>query len=315
VRVDRRANLSALEYIQEYAEKRRPVIITDYAAQLLPGHGSFSWDDMRTECGDMEVYLSQRLSEARHLWAGLGHASEKRPLSTWLDEVTAGRAANNTYLMDWGLAGRCDSFLQQFVIPKYFAGDLWKRLPFNSSGAKDFFARHPSLFVGPAGSGGTLHVDSYASTFWQLLLHGRKRWTLYALPDNLRRTLLYAGVEHEIMPLVPPPGNAAVTGDRLPLLEVAEEFKVQVEVLPGELMVVPHDVPHMVENIEPIMAISMNVADQVAVQRLREDLQARSCFSEDHAIAANLRVLDRAVLPVPNEVDVPFSEYRTYGNM
>merc|ERR1719253_2224328 len=279
--VDRRKGLTVKEYFEEYVAKGKPVIITDYADRTLPGGlglgGAWGWEEMVTACGNMEVVISERLDEARHLWAGLGFANEKQTLAEWIGQVRGGQAPKNGYLMDWGLATRCDNFTQAFNVPKYFASDLWKRWDFNSSEARDLFARHPSVFVGAAGSGGALHVDSYASTFWQLLLKGTKRWTLYSLPDHLRRVLLYAGVEHEIMPHVPLPGRSH-DAEVLPLLDVANEFKVVADVGPGELMVVPFDVPHMVENIENVLAISMNVLHPPATPRLAEDLHARSCF-------------------------------------
>jgi len=329
--VDRRANLSMEEYRHLYVEKRRPVIITDYAEHTLPrmegatdqSSGStraWGWEEMLQVCGDMNVTLSQRHPEARHLWAGLG-ISRNSKFAEWIGEIREGRAANATYLMDHGLAGRCSAFLEHFVVPKYFAGDLFKRLSFNENGGRDMFPHHPSVFAGAAGSGGSLHVDSHASTFWQLLLRGRKRWTLYSLPDSLRRVLLYAGVEHEVLPLVPLPGEVRNLS-RTPLLAVADAFKVVVEVKAGDLIMVPHDVPHMVENVEDVLAISMNVLDDVAVPRLIEDLHARSCFSSDEALLANLRVLqkaaetqsaDSAASPIADARDVPFAEYQRYG--
>jgi hypothetical protein len=288
--VDRRAGLSLKEYRDEYLAKGRPVIITDYADKVLGG--PWGWEAMHEACGDMEIVVSERSTEARHLWAGLGHSGANSSLGSWMKAVREGTASPDSYLMDWGLVGRCQAFMDKFVVPQYFAADLWKALPFNSSGAKNFFARHPSVFVGAAGSGGALHVDSYASTFWQLLVEGRKRWTLYALPDQVRRTLLYAGVEHEIMPLTPAAGEKHDSA-RLPLLDVADVFKVTVEVSAGELMVVPHDVPHMVENIENVLAISMNILDDVAVPRVIEDLHARACFSSDEALQANIGILER----------------------
>merc|ERR1719265_1533271 len=113
------------------------------------------------------------------------------------------------YLMDFGLQGqgRCEALLADIKVPMYFAGDLWKRLRFDSEKTVDLYGRHPSLFIGAGGSGGTLHVDSHASTFWQLLLKGRKRWTLFSLPDLQRKALLYAGVEHEILPAYPGDGE------------------------------------------------------------------------------------------------------------
>jgi len=311
--VDRRSNLSLAEYFEEYLDHGRPVIITDYEDRVLSGHSSWGWDEVVDACGEMEVMLSQRYKEARHLWAGLGHAGNPRSLRTWIADIRNGQAGTDAYLMDWGLVGRCSKFLASFNVPKYFVGDLWKRMPFNSSDSRDFFGRHPSLFAGAAGSGGALHVDSYASTFWQFLLRGRKRWTLYALPDELRRTLLYAGVEHEIMPHVPVPGETRTNGT-LPLLDVAEEFKVVAEVGPGELMIVPFDVPHMVENIEDVLALSMNVLEDKAVPRLREELNARSCFSGDEALPANLQLLQGEVPPRDvDAIDTPFDSYRSYG--
>lgn len=309
--VDRRAGLSFKEYMEEYVQKKRPVIITDYAERMFGG-GVWGWDEVREACGEMDIYVSERQQEARHMWASLAHGDEKRSLSSFIDGVRAGTAPEHEYLMDWGLAGRCDAFTEKFIVPKYFAGDLWKKLPFDESGAKDFFHRHPSLFVGRSGSGGALHVDSYASTFWQILLKGKKRWTLYALPDALRRTLLYAGVEHEIMPHVPLAGDDR--GDALPLIDVADEFKVVVEVNAGELMVVPFDTPHMVENVEDILAISMNVLDHVALPRVVEDLRARTCFSSDDALTANLDLVTNNLPQRDLELeDVPFSVYRSYG--
>jgi len=310
--VDRRKGLTVKEYFEEYVAKGRPVIITDYADRTLRG-GGWGWDEMVAACGAMDVVISERLDEARHLWAGLGFTNEKQTLAEWIGQVRGGKAPTNAYLMDWGLAGRCENFTEAFTVPKYFAGDLWKRWNFNGTETRDFFARHPSVFVGAAGSGGALHVDSYASTFWQLLLRGRKRWTLYALPDHLRRVLLYAGVEHEIMPHVPLPGKSH-DAETLPLLDVANEFKVVVDVGPGELMVVPFDVPHMVENVEDVLAISMNVLNPPATPRLAADLHARSCFSSDEALPANLRLLAEAPQPQePADRDVPYEAYRSYA--
>lgn len=311
--VDRRANLSLKEYRDVYLAKGQPVVITDYADKLLGR--PWGWEEMDETCGDMEVIVSERSSEARHLWASLGHSGRNESLGTWIKSVRDGTAPRNAYVMDWGLVGRCNAFLDKFVVPKYFASDLWKTLPFNASGAQDFFGRHPSVFVGAAGSGGALHVDSYASTFWQVLLKGRKRWTLYALPDELRRTLLYAGVEHEIMPIVPASGEKH-DPSKLPLLDVADAFKVVFEVSAGDLVVVPHDIPHMVENLEDVLAIAMNVLDDVAVPRLLDDLHCRQCFSSDEAIQANIKVLEQFTKSSSSsgteDSDVPFAALRPY---
>merc|ERR1712113_516644 len=93
-----------------------------------------------------------------------------------------------------------------------------------SVGGTDFFSTSPRVTIGAAGSGCDLHVDHYGGTFWQLLLKGRKRWTVYSLPDKLRRILMYAGADHEIFHMTPPVGQNN-NSSHLPLLDVLEEFK------------------------------------------------------------------------------------------
>eukprot|EP00929_Paragymnodinium_shiwhaense_P059903 TRINITY_DN29968_c0_g1_i3.p1 TRINITY_DN29968_c0_g1~~TRINITY_DN29968_c0_g1_i3.p1 ORF type:complete len:366 (-),score=79.68 TRINITY_DN29968_c0_g1_i3:46-1143(-) len=308
--VDRREKLTAKEYFEEYMSKGRPVIITDYSANVLAGEGDWNW--VESLCGDMNVTLVRRSKQAKYQWSGLFRESSAQ-LSKWMSAVKAGEADPELYLMDHGLAGRCDAMMKSVSIPKFFTNDLWKRLPFDRDGTADMYNSHPSLFVGGAGSGGALHVDSHASTFWQLLLEGRKRWTLFALPDYQRRVLLYSGVEHEILHTYPVPPEKP-DFEKFPLLAVAEQFKVVAEVGPGELMIVPYDVPHMVENIDNVMALSMNVLEHEAVPRLIEDLTARTCFSSDETLVANLDLL-KGQLP-PREldpVDLPFDEFRSYA--
>ena len=81
---------------------------------------------------------------------------------------------------------------------------------------------------------------------------GRKRWTLYALPEELRRALAGAAVRRDAArdrtPPVPLPGEAWTPEvlERWPLLRLASAFRVQVVVGPGELMVLPPDTAHLV---------------------------------------------------------------------
>ena len=88
------------------------------------------------------------------------------------------------YLFDWGLPKSCTELLENFVVPSYFAGDYLQsfaaahRHP--ATGVDQpprlFADSWPSLFVGPAHSGGGLHIDSFGSNFWMAVLSGRKLW-------------------------------------------------------------------------------------------------------------------------------------------
>ncbi len=56
-------------------------------------------------------------------------------------------------------------------IPEYFTHDYLKR----TSEGSLYRSSWPSLFVGGPSVRSDLHVDAFASHFWMLLMHGKKR--------------------------------------------------------------------------------------------------------------------------------------------
>ena len=44
--------------------------------------------------------------------------------------------------------------------------------------------RWPSLILGTAGTGTSLHTDAWATNFWMGQLAGRKKWTLYSTASD-----------------------------------------------------------------------------------------------------------------------------------
>lgn len=204
------------------------------------------------------------------------------------------------YLHDFTLEDNCDYFLynhtpydeqQKFQIPSVIASyDFFQRLPHSS-----FASSWPSLFVGKQGSNSKLHVDNGASGFFMYLILGQKRWIVY---NRDERVHLYERIDApSTYPDVLGIGKDQESDDflsrRFPLLHRAE---VAYEIIqePGQLVYIPPNCPHAVENLEDTVGLAMNlvpregVADHLHHQVHRAefgvfDLAMNYLLFEDHA--------------------------------
>jgi hypothetical protein len=80
------------------------------------------------------------------------------------------------YLFDNDFAEKVPQFLKEYEVPMYFREDFFSLL-----GPKD----RPSfrwILVGPPKSGSSFHKDPNATSAWNGLLSGRKKWILFP-PD------------------------------------------------------------------------------------------------------------------------------------
>ena len=204
------------------------------------------------------------------------------------------------YLHDFTLEDNCDYFLynhtpydeqQKFQIPSVIASyDFFQRLPHSS-----FASSWPSLFVGKQGSNSKLHVDNGASGFFMYLISGQKRWIVY---NRDERVHLYERIDApSTYPDVLGIGKDQESDDflsrRFPLLHRAEAaYEIIQE--PGQLVYIPPNCPHAVENLEDTVGIAMNlvpregVADHLHHQVHRAefgvfDLAMNYLLFEDHA--------------------------------
>lgn len=74
--------------------------------------------------------------------------------------------AGNLYVHDDSLPALCPAALENFTVPRYFAGDWLQRVPQPARGRCKVCSYWPSLFLGPEGSSSALHVDALGTHFF-----------------------------------------------------------------------------------------------------------------------------------------------------
>ena len=182
--------LSYDEFMREYALKSRPVVLRGLANRITRDGTLWDVQTIVQTCGSHTI-TPRVFDKSSTKWAGL---EDQPPVSVkdFMSEFQSNPDSKG-YLFDWGLPKSCTDLLADFVVPKYFAGDYLQSLPVSNrdpatgvdSPPRLYADSWPSLFVGPAHSGGGLHIDSFGSNFWMSVLSGRKLWQFFdeaALP-------------------------------------------------------------------------------------------------------------------------------------
>ena len=240
------ADLSLARFRAEFAETRRPVVLTGLA---LPDAEALLAS--LEPYGDASVPLRRRVSGS-HAWAELGGAVERAPLR----DVLAGGRGDDLVLFDCPLPHTLE-----FPIPRYFSGDLlnpdgsdWELSVKPGVADEALRGQWPSLFAQPAGTRCGLHVDAHATHFWQALLKGKKRWRIFPEAET-----------HRLYPHGPNRAHFSV-GDALspdldafPALRGAKCWDATLEA--GDVLFVPCGCAHQVANDAATLAVSANYVD------------------------------------------------------
>lgn len=187
--------------------------------------------------------------------------------------VTLHEHIDTISLHDYTLPENCDRLLYSDIV--YDDPEDWKfRIP-SAIANYDLFQRAmftgyekswPSLFVGRKGSNSKLHIDSGATGFFMYLVSGRKRWIVY---NRDERPFLYEKMEeHAVYPDVLGTGKNEESNEflsqRFPLLHRAEGgYEIIQE--PGQLIYIPPNCPHAVENLEDIVGLAMNIVPREGI--------------------------------------------------
>lgn len=245
--VERRSNLSLEEFQREYAEKERPVIITDVtqdwkAADWTPEY-------LAEIAGDVtiETVPTQATSERGSVPMTLG------------DYVTYYQAPDERklYMINWAFEKDKPELLDDFEVPIYFRDDWLQELPNR--------LHLLWIFLGPADSGLFLHQDVGHTSAWNVQLSGSKAWLLWS-PDQ--EEYLYAGQLNAFEP----------DFQRFPKFQLAKALTATVQA--GECLYVPPRWWHQTKNVDGGMALTANYVDALNANTVVDYLEKRPDYRE-----------------------------------
>ena len=254
--IEKLAGLSVADFEERYLSVGRPVVLTDAtkhwtALQWTPeklielyGNCRFrlNWGVYRAELGRVKrVYITMR-----DFWHYVRQQHDVEP----------------GYIFDGAFwrKDRVPGMVDEFDRTPYFREDLFSVLGENRPDFRWFLC-------GPAGSGSPFHTDPHATSAWNGLLHGRKRWALYP-------------------PTMVPPGVTVSSDDGYQALKPirwyvevyphlkAHERPIELIQKPGEIIFVPAGWWHMVLNVTDTIAVTQNWIDRFNFHVAWTDIQA-----------------------------------------
>ena len=208
-------------------------------------------------------------------WAGLGTKGQL-PLGAFLERPDEG-----LYLHDWSLPRNApEALLDALRTPRWLRGDLLRRC----GDDVPYAGAWPSLFVGAPGTRSTCHVDSGSLHFAMALIHGgAKKWRVWRREDAAFLFPRFAVSADDVL------FDAARAGAAQPRWVVCQK--------PGDLVFVPSDCPHAVDNDGVTVGIATNFVDGSNVGAVAASLA-------DAGDAASLRLRQR-LLALAGEGDAP----------
>ncbi|KAF9436077.1 hypothetical protein BGZ76_004895 [Entomortierella beljakovae] len=236
--IDRRSQLTLEQFIEEYERPGKPVIIAD-GAKHWPAMNKWSTE-----------YFLKNWPEAV-----LRAESVDMTLTDYFKYSEGTRDESPLYLFDKKFGERCQGILEDIEVPPYYREDF-----FGMMGEKRPDYRW--LIIGPARSGSTFHKDPNATSAWNAVITGSKKWIMFP-------------------PHILPPGSEVTSP--VSLMEWFSNFYASTQ-LPddpserplegicreGEIMFVPRGWWHAVVNLEDCIAVTQNY---VGSQNLKETMQ------------------------------------------
>jgi len=270
-------SLSREAFIERYANKGKPVIITGLLAGCTKDGNLWDMDFVRSKVGHKTVAL-KRIVRGSPKWAQLEDACSTT-FSNFINGIEAkDRALCQSYCHDWSIPLHCPELLHGLRVPKYFAGDYLQHAP-EGSLYRDTW---PSLFIGAKGTYSELHVDTFHSNFWMGLMQGRKKWTFFKAEDAPYLQPQY------LSPNLDPTFKLSPR-DELQYQEILSRCRpTEVVLEQGEVLFVPAGCPHFVENLTDTVAISANFIDSSNLAGAVDHLRVQGYTNPNARALANI---------------------------
>ncbi len=156
--VDRRSNLTYVDFVEQYEKPNRPVILTD-AARDWKARATWNPDTMVQRFG--KTLFNVNVKSA---------AGKKFRMRGFDYFAYCHTCANEKFLYVFDkkiLAG--DALRQDYDVPIYFSQDLFNLM------TEDDRPDYRWLLLGPNGSGSPLHTDPHGTSAWNCVTYGAKR--------------------------------------------------------------------------------------------------------------------------------------------
>ncbi|GAB4820044.1 hypothetical protein N2152v2_007090 [Parachlorella kessleri] len=233
-------DLSLAEFVEGFERPRRPVIIRGLcdgwpaAQQWTPERLLKRFGDHKFKIGSDDDGYAVRL-KLKHIWRYFSH-----PQHGAVDD-------SPLYIFDGTFANRSGSRLMRrdYTVPSYFSEDLMKFAGEHRRPPYRWFV------MGGPRSGTSVHVDPLATSAWNTLLTGHKRWALFP-PGTPRELLKPPGVEREAATWFAQVYPRTQRGD-WPAARPLDVIQG-----PGDTMFVPAGWWHAVINLDMTIAVTQN---------------------------------------------------------
>ncbi|KAJ3042066.1 hypothetical protein HDV00_008147 [Rhizophlyctis rosea] len=231
--------LSVSDFQTRYANLNTPVIIIDLVT-TWPAFTNWSTTYLSTHFGS-HIFRAESVDVPFDDYLKyMEDSKDEAPL--YLFDKWFGRKVG-----DDGRRRETSSLVEDYTVPEYFSDDLFSLLG-------DERPDYRWLIIGPERSGSTFHVDPNATSAWNAVLSGRKKWILYP-------------------PHIPPPGvfptpdGSEVTSpttlsewyiNHYHSTTLSPHPPIECVCEAGELLYVPSGWWHSVMNLQASIAVTQN---------------------------------------------------------
>ncbi|BDA49233.1 Bifunctional arginine demethylase and lysyl-hydroxylase JM [Coccomyxa sp. Obi] len=229
--LERRSNLSIADFRQQFELPNRPVVLSD-AAKSWPARKKWTRKYLRKAFKGHKVVAGNYPMDFDDFVAYSDAATDDMPL----------------YLFDCKFAAKAPKLAADYEVPEHFREDLFAVL--GESARPD----HRWLIMGPQRSGSSFHKDPNATSAWNAVVRGSKKWILF--PPHIQPPGVHASVDGADVAT-----PVSIVEWFLNFYEAAQHGRVRpLEgiVRAGEVLFVPRGWWHLAINLEETIAVTHN---------------------------------------------------------
>lgn len=272
------------QFRERFESRGVPVVIKGVVDQW-PAYADWSPEGLQSQCGD----------------ALLNAGGYQFSMSHYLRYCTSieGYDDQPLYVFDQRFGEKVPSLLDQYQTPGYFSQDL----------LKVFGEQRPDfrwLIVGPARSGSSFHKDPNATSAWNAVVRGEKKWVMFP-PESPPPGVVPSGDEGDVVAPV------SVTEWFLNFYDrgvVERSGGKECVVKEGEIIFVPMGWWHCVLNTKKSIAVTQNYVSDVNVAHVAKWMRDRpyqvsGCRSKEQAAFIARSFVEFVVKEFPHLEGIP----------